>query len=428
VVGVELRRALQKGAKIITINPRDHNLTLTAEKWIKPVPGAEIDTLRILVELTNRQKISDSPAGLQKENKDLTAELLETAEILKDASKVVILVGSEFMQYYEISQILGAIEQLANNTNAGILPLPPQNNLVGSIMMGTYSELLPGGNSSNKKIRLSHLKKVWGTEVSNLSSKWNSGVTPSNTKLKVLYLIGENPPNNGNTSANFIIVQNIYPSADSSQANLVLPAAAFTEADGTFINGEGRVQRVNKAVNPPGKALPDWKILCLIAQKMGIEGFSYKNASEIHREISMLVPEFQNFKNPRRKARPLKIEGDFNHFESKVSKVKKPDKKYPFLLCTSNIEHTYRGAPLTGWVKGAKKIFPERTLDISPEDARKFHIEEGEEITVTSKWFEKVWPVRVASELCSGMLHVTLPQAEIISSNPHPVRIRKNNV
>lgn len=428
VVGVELRRALKKGAKMITINPRDHNLTLTAEKWIKPVPGAEMSTLRALVELTKKQKTSNLPAGIKEQNKEFTPELLETAEMLKNAASVAILVGSEFMQYLEISQILETIKQLADNTNAGILPLPSQNNLVGSIMMGTYPELLPGGNSSNKKIRLSHLKKVWGAAIFNNSSQWNSAVMSANSKLKVLYLIGENPPNGRNSAADFLIAQNIYPPDHLSHANLVLPAATFTEADGTFINGEGRVQRVKKAVNPPGEALPDWKILCLIAQKMGIEGFSYKNASEIHREISMFVPEFQNFKNPRRQAKPLKIEGYFNRLESQFPKAKKPDREYPFLLCTSTIEHTYRGIPLTVWVKGARKIFPERTLEISPVDARKFHIEEGDEITVTSKWFEKVWPVRIAAELSSGMLHVTLPQTEIIGSNPHPVKIRKKNV
>jgi predicted molibdopterin-dependent oxidoreductase YjgC len=243
----------------------------------------------------------------------------------------------------------------------------------------------------------------------------------------VLYLIGENSPSNENTPADFIIAQNIYPPMDSAKANLVLPSAAFTEADGTFINGEGRIQRVNGAVNPPGEALADWKILCLLAQKMGFEGFGYKNVAEIHREISMLVPEFDNFKNPKRQAKALKLEVNFNSFEPKV-KAKKPDKQFPFLLCTSNIEHSYRGIPLTVWVKGAKKIFPQRTLEISPEDANKLRIEEGEEITVTSNWFQKDWPVRIAPELSSGILHITLPQAEIMGYNPHPVKIRKKNV
>ena len=426
VVGVELRRALQKGAKIITINPRDHNLTLTAEKWIRPTPGTEINILHALVELTGKQIKPGLPTGLEETNDDLKIELTETAEMLKKASEIAILVGTEFMQYYEIQHIFEAIEQLAINTNAGILPLPSQNNLAGSIQMGTYPELLPGGKSSQNKTRLDQLKKLWGANLSGNSSLWNSTVGPA--KLKVLYLIGENPPSNGDTPADFIIAQNIYPPMDSAQANLVLPSAAFTEANGTFINGEGRIQRVNKAVRPPGEALPDWKILCLIAQKMGVEGFNYKNAAEIHREISMLLPEFGNFKSPKRQAKPLKFEGDFNSFEPKVSKAKKPDKKHPFLLCTSNIEHSYRGIPLTVWVKGAKKIFPEKTLEISPEDARKFRIEEGEEVTVTSNWFEKVWPVRIAPELSNGMLHITLPQAEIMGYNPHPVKIRKNNV
>ena len=427
VVGVELRRALQKGAKIITINPRNHNLTLTAEKWIKPLPGEEIAILRALVELTGKQKSTSLKTGLKGVNKDLEIELTETAELLKKDSDIAILVGTEFIQYYEIQHIFKAIEQLAINTDGGILALPSQNNLVGSLQMGTYPELLPGGKSSQNKSGLNKLKKLWGADVSSDSSFWNSAEISSKSKLKVLYLIGENLPSNENTPADFIIAQNIYPPMDSAKANLVLPSATFTEADGTFINGEGRIQRVNRAVNPPGEALPDWKILCLIAQKMRFEGFNYKSAAEIHQEISMSVPEFGNFKNPKRQAKSLKLDADFNNFEPKA-KGKKPDKQYPFLLCTSNVEHSYRGVPLTVWVKGAKKIFPERILEISPEDAKQLRIEDGEEITVTSNQFEKDWPVRIAPELSSGMLHITLPQTEFMGYNPHPVKIRKKNV
>jgi anaerobic selenocysteine-containing dehydrogenase len=161
---------------------------------------------------------------------------------------------------------------------------------------------------------------------------------------------------------------------------------------------------------------------------MGIEGFGYKNASEIHREISLFLPDFQNFKNPKRQAQQPKIEGSFNPIKPVASKLKKSNKIYPFLLSTSNIEHTYRSIPFTDWVKGAKKIFPDRTLEINPVDARKFHIEDGEEVVVSSNGFEKIWPVRIAPEISSGMLHITLPQAEIIGSNPHPVKIRKKNV
>ena len=140
------------------------------------------------------------------------------------------------------------------------------------------------------------------------------------------------------------------------------------------------------------------------------------------------MPDFQNFKNPKRNAKPLKIEGSINYKESKILKSKKRDSKYPLLLCTSTIEHTYRGIPITDWVKGAKKIFPERLLEISPDDARKFGIEEGKEVRVSSKTFEKVWPVRITPDISCGMIHITLPPTESISSNPYPVNIRMNNV
>jgi len=339
----------------------------------------------------------------------------------------VILVGSEFLQYDESPQILESIEKLAQNVGAGVLPLPAQNNLFGSILMGVYPELLPGGFSSTNKKRGNDLRKRWGANIPNFSSQWNAESLTSETKMKVLYLIGEVHPND-TLPSDFVIFQNIYPPDHLYDADLVLPSAAFTEKDGTFINGEGRIQRVRKAVNPPGEALPDWKILCRIAQKMGIKGFDFSCAEDIHNEISFLVKGFGNFDNIERKAGFLICEGELNIPQTKSSGTKKTDKKFPFLLNTSTAEHTYRGFPLSTWVEGLRKLFVEEMIDINPEDAKKARISQGDKVTVTSAYFEKIWFARILSDQPQGTLHATLRQGESIKPNPHPVRIRKKNV
>ena len=167
-----------------------------------------------------------------------------------------------------------------------------------------------------------------------------------------------------------MIFQNIYPPDPWHEADLVLPAAAFTEVDGTFINGEGRIQQVRKAVDPPGEALPDWEILCRIAQKMGKKGFDFSSASEIHEEISSLVKGFGNLDNTKRKPTSLICEGKLNVPKTRSSATKKIDKKFPLLLTTSVVEHTYRGFPLSTWVEGARKLFAEGMVDINSEEAK----------------------------------------------------------
>ncbi len=427
IVGVELRKALKRGAKIITINPRHHSLSVIAHKWIQPVPGRELNLLRSLVKLTGKRKTGTSKSRSKGRSGSTSAELSTVVKTLKEDSAPVILVGSEFLQYYESTQISEAVRELAVNIGAGVIPLPAQNNLYGSILMGTYPEFLPGGFSSSDKKRADDLRKAWGTKIPPFSFQFSAETLSSGKKLKVLYLIGE-VPTVLRPPCDFLIFQNIYPPESGYEADLVLPSAAFTEADGTFINGEGRIQRVRKAVDPPGEALPDWEILCRIAEKMGKSGFDFSSAREIHDEISSLVRGFGDFDGSARRPHSLTCEGKLSVPKARSRGVKKTDRKFPLLLNVSIVENAYRGFPLSVWVEGAKKVFPEGMVDISAEDARKAKISGGDEVVVTSSHFEKTWPARILAEQPRRTLHVTLRQGESVGPNPHPVRIRKKDV
>jgi formate dehydrogenase alpha subunit len=426
VVGVEFREAIKRGAKVITINPNQHSLALIANRWFQPKPGTEFDLLESLLKLIVEKKTTASQLKKKRKTQVDARELSEVAKMLKQASSPVILVGSDLLRYDRSVEILETIEKLAQSIGAGILPLPAQNNLFGSILMGTYPELLPGGFSSTAKGRLDDLSKRWGKNLSNFSS-WNAEALSSGTKLKVLYLIGE-APTSLRPPCDFLIFQNLYPPDPNYEADLVLPATAFTEIDGTFINGEGRIQRVRKAVNPPGEALPDWEILSRIAQKMGTKGFDFSSASEIHEEIASLVKGFGDFENTKRIADSLICEGKLTAPQTMLQESKKTDKKFPFLLHTSIVEHTYRGLPLSTWVEGLEVLFPEGKIKINPEDAQKFGISDGDEVVITSDRFEKIWVAGILNEQPPGTLQVTLRQSESIGSNPFPVKIRKKDV
>ena len=427
VVGVQLRKAISRGAKVITINPRHHSLSVIADKWIQPVPGTEINLLGSLVRLTQKKETKTSGRKSKGKSKRAKDELSTVADMLTRAADPLILVGSEFLQYDGSLQILEAVANLARNVGAGVLPLPAQNNLCGSILMGVYPEILPGGFSSAKKKRIDDLREKWGADVPYFFSRRNFQALFSGRKMKVLHLIGEVSPN-AKASCDFLIFQNIYPPDPWHEADLTLPSAAFTETEGTFVNGEGRIQRVRKAVNPPGEALPDWEILCRIARKMGKKGFDFSSAREIHEEISQVAEGFGDLGGNERKAAPLICEGKFDVPKAKPSTVKKPEKRFPLLLNTSVVEHTYRGFPLSNWVEGAAKLFTEGVVEINPEDARKARISEGDRVVVKSARFQRTWPVRITIEQPQGTLHVTLAQGEWVGPNPHPVRIRRKDV
>jgi len=275
-----------------------------------------------LVDALQNKKVSDAllSKGIAKDDFEAVVSLL------KNAKQSIILVGSDFMQDEQALPLLEYIEKLAEIMTAGVLPLPSSNNLYGSLMMGAYPELLPG------KINTIELKDI--------------------DKIKVLYLVGEDPKDL-HVNAEFIIYQNIYP-ASHVAADLTLAAAAFTETAGTFFNGEGRLQQVRKTVAPPGKAYADWEILCQIAQKMGANGFAFSSVAEIQQEIAQSIPAF---KTQDREPRPLPE-------YVRVTPKDAPAKKERHSPQATDAEHGYRGILLTSKVEGFQRIINEGRKDV----------------------------------------------------------------
>lgn len=405
VVGVELRKALKRGARVITIHPRDHSLSIMSDLWLQPHPGVELSLLESLAQLTSNRKSRPRRAKTDGKIKEFADQLATAARWLGEASPPIILVGSEYFQYDRSAEILNAIAEIAQNTGAGVLPLPVQNNLFGSVLMGAYPGLLPGGSVAPR----------------------HSATPPSEKDLKVLYLIGECPPAD-EYSAEFVIFQNIYPPGEQCTPDLVLPAAAFAEVEGTFINGEGRIQRVRQAVDPPGQALPDWQILTRIAQAMRVKSFDFSSAKAIRDEISNVGEQARDFADIARQPAPLNIAGQVSLPACEAKVREKSGGRYPFVLSASLAEHTHRGFSLSMWVDGAKKLFPGEVVFINPVDAVAAGIASGDEVVVTAPRFEKTWRASVHQKQPVGTLHMVSGHGELINPNPDHVCIRKRDV
>jgi NADH dehydrogenase/NADH:ubiquinone oxidoreductase subunit G len=295
VVDVELHRAKRSGAKLITLNAREHSLGKVAEEWLRPEPGEEADVLEMLVEGTRGSQNRVSPVATQ---------VQRVADMLLAAKQVVILVGSGFLAHPDNRFLLSAVERLVAQTAAQLILLPDPVNLTGAFRTGI--------------------------------------VTPATTAglqdLEVLHLVGETIPSHL-ADLPFILYQNIYPPRRDLPAGLVLPAAAFTEEDGTFLDHSGRMRSIQRAVPAPGEALPSWKILCQIAQKLGVSGFDYEDAAQIRAE-----------------------------FETMTSSGLEPVAALPGILQPApdvfewtrpHQGHSYMGFPLGTWVAGFRMLYPE---------------------------------------------------------------------
>jgi anaerobic selenocysteine-containing dehydrogenase len=237
----------------------------------------------------------------------------------------------------------------------------------------------------------------------------------------VLYLIGVQPPHSGAAS---VIYQNIDQPLDGQSADLLLPAAAFTEVDGTLVTFDGRVMPFHKAVAAPGMAQPSWQILCRIAQCMNVPGFDYASVDDVRAELVELIAGYQ----PGGRLSMDMLNAAFPAAEQPDQDVTTGEEGAEFVLTTSLTPHTHMGFSMARRVAGLQALFPEETVLINPVDATRVGIRQGDDVIVSSPYFERSWPVQLDDCQQPGTLSVTLSVRNSIGPMITPAEIRKTHV
>jgi formate dehydrogenase alpha subunit len=299
---------------------------------------------------------------------------------------------------------------------AGLNPLRGQNNVQGSCDMGALPEVYTGYQSVDDRTARSGFMKAWGTDLPG-----KTGLTlmemlyaSLQNKLKAMYIMGENPvisdPDVNHTikalkKLDFLVVQDIFMNETAHYADVVLPAASFAEKDGTFTNTERRVQKIRPAVNPPGEAMPDWKIICELSKKMGYP-MDYSAPHEIMEEIALLTPSYRGILHHRldkdfgiqwpcpdvlhpgtpylhRKkfARGL---GSFIPVDF-IPPDEQPDDQYPLTLTTGRSYFQYHTGTMTRKTATLEREEPECMVEINTKDAELLHITSREMVKVSSR-------------------------------------------
>jgi formate dehydrogenase major subunit len=231
--------------------------------------------------------------------------------------------------------------------------------------------------------------------------------------LKALYVIGENPlvsdpdVNHAEKSLNkldFLVVQDIFLTETAQLADVVLPGACYAEKDGTFANTERRVQRVRKAVEPPGEAWEDWKIICEIAARLGYV-MAYDSSRQIMEEIAKVTPSYAGLSferiehegihwpcpTPEHPGTPILHREQFTrgkglfHAIDYIEPAEMIDDEYPLYLTTGRLLYQYHTGTMSMKTGGLNEIAPEAFVEISPQDARKFEVEEGSRVNIDSR-------------------------------------------
>jgi len=334
---------------------------------------------------------------------------------------------------------------------SGLNPLRGQNNVQGGGDMGAIPNKFPGFQDIEDAELRGKFERAWGVS---LPPKKGWHLTQmfeamEHGDLRALYVIGENPCQSEadqNRAVKLLeglehmVVQDIFLTATAEMADVVLPAAAaWCESEGTVTSSERRVQRVRKALEPPGEARQDIDIIVEMARRLGRD-WGTPTAESAWNELRTLSPMHAGMSYPRLEA----LGGiqwpcpDENHpgstllhdrlWEQPVRGPRAPfvavefeppvdalDAEFPIRLTTGRRLDSYNtGVQTAGYASPLRRG---ESLDLSPEDAKRYGVKDGERVTVRSRRGSVVTPVRVDTSLRPGLAFMTLHFPDEVSTN-----------
>jgi len=345
VVGTKVRQAINAGARLVTIDPRDSNLARYTDDWLRPLPGREGSLLRALASAGKDGKTSLAAAA--KDAHVDTSALERAAKIVASSERLAVIVGPQAFHYGTTEALIEGLRTLAERKNTNVIPLYFGANARGALELGLYQEKVPGGLDS---------------------------LLAATRRPKVLYLVGDVPfPDR--PDCDLLIVQDTY--LPPFPVDVFLPAASFAEAGGTVVNLEGRVQEVVQIEDPPespqnGFMRPDWRILSELANAMGCHLMNYKSPQDVFKDIRRAVPGFPAGINRR----PRRLSAEVVAAGSRSEPATAGEGE--FLLVTAPAGYSHRGVDLSSKVGGLKELALEEGLRMNPRDLEALGLREGD--------------------------------------------------
>ena len=474
IVSIHLKKALRRGARLIVADPRKTWMARRADVWLNLRPGSNIALLNGIVNVIlkegweNKEFIAKRTEGFEELRQKVQEYDLKRVEELTGVSKEDIKKAARLYSHAEKAMIvygLGVTEHRTGTENAmaianlalvcghigrpatGIMALRGQNNVQGASDLGPLPSTFPGYQSITNAEAREKFEKAWGVPMSpEIGLKSVEMLERAcEGKFKGIFILGEDPaqtdPNvhevrKALDSLEFLVVQDIFHTETTKHAHVILPGASFAEKDGTFTNGERRVQRVRKAVEPiAGKA--EWQVICEIAARMGYP-MSYHHPSEIMDEIARLTPIYGGISYERLERESLQWPcptkdhpgtttlytdlfsrpGGLAKFMAldHIGSGEVPDEEYPYVLITGRVREHYNNGSMTRRVKGIMELVPEELLEINAEDAKKLKIKNGQKVKVSSRRGRIKVKVKVTDRSQPGTVFLTFHFPEALTN------------
>jgi ferredoxin-nitrate reductase len=322
---------------------------------------------------------------------------------------------------------------------AGPLSLTGQPNAMGGRETGGLAHLLPGYRRVDSAEDRAAMAAHWQVPVDRISPQPGLSAVElfealHERRVKAIWIVATNPVVSMPDStlvrealerAELVVVQDAYhPTETSALAHAVLPAAAWPEKEGTMTNSERRVGLARRALDPPGEALPDWRIFARLAEALGFgEQFAWSSASEVFDEFAACTAgrlcDVSAVSHERlRREGSAQWGGERLYADARVATpdgrarfaatphappAEQPDADYPLLLTTGRVADHWHTMTRTGKSRALLAAAGKPTLELSPADATAAAVRDGDQVRVISRRGELHLQARVVQQLADGV-------------------------
>jgi len=471
VIATFVKRAVRRnGARLVVIDPRRIDLVEHAVLWLRQRPGTDIAVINGLMRVIIEEGLADldfiaqrcegfeafkevvqsyTPEKVAQISGVPAERLAEAARVLGRAERMMILYAMGITQHSHGTDNVKSLANLAMLTGSigrestGVNPLRGQNNVQGACDLGGLPNVLTGYQPVTSPEIRAKFKAAWGEHLDDQVGLTVTEMIPAAAegRLKGLFILGENPlisdPDSGHVvkalkKLDFLVVQDIFLTETAELADVILPAACFAEKDGTFTNTERRVQLVRQAVEPPGQAWADWRILTALAARMNLGWPDYADPEEVFREIAGLTPSYAGISYGRLAGESLQWpcpekshpgtcflhhesfprgKGLFHAIEHQEPR-ELPDEEYPLILTTGRVLYQFHTRTMTGRSAGVNDLAPECEVEINPEDAAAYNLETGGLARLASRRGQVTARVAVTERVGRGVVFMPFHYAE----------------
>ena len=464
VVGARIKQAALKGCKLVTIDPRRIELADYGVLHLSPRPGSNAAVVLGLSHVIRRDGLTDeafiaertegyealeellelyTPQAVEEISGIPAAKLEQAAHLYGEAGTGCLLWGLGVTEHKYGSEVVQLLCNLAMMTGkvgkrgSALLPLRGQNNVQGSSDMGALPDTYTAYRRVDDEDTAQLFEQAWGVELSRrvgykIPEMFDAAVAG---ELKAMYVFGEDiaqtDPDTAHVqhaleSLEFMVCQEIFENETTKYADVVLPASAFLEKCGTFINAERRFQLVEASIDPPGGARTDFDIITTVSRMLGHE-MGWTTPWDALDEVARLTPHYAGVSYERLGRTglqwPVHADGSDSptlydqYFDRAGGKGAfaalpykapgdAPDREFPLVLVTGRVLQHYNAGTMTRRT-GNADLVDRDWLEIHPDDAARLWISEGDTVSIRSRVGRTELDARITDRIERGHVFTT---------------------